>query len=49
MQLITDSHLPAARLPWQTPTLESHGSLEQLTQSTGSGGPGDGLFTDANS
>jgi len=37
------------RLPWQTPTLENHGSLEQLTQSTGSGGPGDGLFTDANS
>lgn len=37
------------RLPWQTPTVERHGSLEQLTQSVGNAGPGDGAFTDANS
>jgi len=37
------------RLPWQTPTLESHGSLEQLTKSVGNAGPGDGVFSDANS
>lgn len=37
------------RLPWQTPTLESHGSLEQLTKSVNNAGNGDSLFTDANS
>jgi len=37
------------RLPWQTPTLESHGSLEQLTKSVNNAGNGDGSFSDANS
>ena len=34
------------RLPWQTPTLERHGSLEQLTKEVDALGPGDGLFSD---
>lgn len=34
------------RLPWQTPTVERHGSLEQLTKAAAATGPGDGLFSD---
>ncbi len=45
----TEHETPPMLQPWQTPTLECHGALEQLTRSTGSAGPGDGLFTDANS
>ena len=37
------------RLTWQTPTLESHGSLEQMTKSVNNAGNGDGVFSDANS
>ena len=35
-----------ARLLWQTPTVERHGSLEQLTKAIDAVGPGDGMFTD---
>ncbi|MGQ0800409.1 MAG: hypothetical protein ACT4NL_09900 [Pseudomarimonas sp.] len=38
-----------ARLPWQTPTVESHGSLAQMTKSVNNAGNGDGLYSDANS
>jgi|CXWL01.1.fsa_nt_gi hypothetical protein len=34
------------RDPWQTPTVERHGSLEQLTKAIMGGGPNDGLFSD---
>ena len=34
------------RQPWQSPTVERHGSLEQLTKAIDAVGPGDGLFTD---
>jgi len=34
------------RQPWQTPTVERHGSLEQLTKAIDAVGPGDGLFAD---
>ena len=37
---------PQARVLWQTPTVERHGSLEQLTKAIDAVGPGDGLFTD---
>ena len=37
------------RLPWQTPTVESHGSLAQMTKSVNNAGNGDGLYSDANS
>lgn len=38
-----------ARLLWQTPTVESHGSLAQMTKSVNNNGNGDGLYSDANS
>ncbi|GMU42763.1 MAG: hypothetical protein IT479_11615 [Xanthomonadales bacterium] len=34
------------RPDWIKPRLEAHGSLEQLTQSVSTGGPGDFLFSD---
>ena len=34
------------RQPWQTPTVERHGSLEQLTKAIMGAGPTDGLFAD---
>lgn len=36
----------ATKTAWIKPRLEEHGSLEQLTRSVSTGGPGDMLFSD---
>lgn len=36
----------ASRPAWIKPRIEEHGSLEQLTQSVSTGGPGDMMFSD---